>query len=776
MKSANERLFMGFFSAPVHRNELGDNRGDDRGSDHSALHLLLTLLKSHSAGSTIASLGLVAAALVGPLGASAWANSEPSAPSLAPSLTPASLQLAQVPSSQSAAANLLFVNPTTGSDGQADGSQRSPFRTLTRALQVAPPSTVIMLAPGTYSADSGETFPLQLKPGVTLQGDPAVQGRGILIRGGGPFLSPTFASQNVTLLGANQAAITGVTVTNPNPRGYGLWVESSSPIVSQNTFSGSNHDGISITGDSAPVITNNLFVQNGANGMTVYGTSRPQIQNNVFERTGFGINVAQNAAPMIVGNQIRQNRDGVVLQANSRAVLQGNVIENNERDGLVAIALALPNLGTDAAPGNNTFRSNGRHDINATAANQMIPAFGNQIASGRTAGQIVLSGSISPASVAPAVAAAPPVVASPPVAAAPQTVPQAVPQSAPQSAPATPRANAAPPPSSSGSFAALPRLQAAPLPVQVTEGAIATPLQPVAPRAAASMPVAASPPAISAQRPPAPAPTLAPATAAGSFPAPTGIASQSTAAPQFNLAVRSTPVLFDQTPASLPASSSAPPAAPASPSPAASATSAGFNAPIEIPVPPPASSASSASSGPAPATTVGRPATIAPAAPADPAAPALAVQAPVEIPVPPPASATPSRPIPSAPPAVAAAPSSRPPSANVLPVPSASVPIGNTGGMPTVAVSRDPLRQAAGSPPPVPSRALAMGLRYRVLVEADSESVQAQVRSLSPGAFRTYADGRVMMQAGAYQDRRLAETTAQMLSGNGFRVIVQTLE
>jgi len=298
-----------------------------------------------------------------------------------------SAAIAQIPHSE---VNVLFVNPVVGNDLIGNGSKSAPFKTITQALRIAQPSNVIVLSTGTYSTSSGENFPLMLKPGVSIQGDPHTRGHNIVIQGGGNYLSPTFARQDVTMLGANQANVTGVTVTNPHPRGYGLWIESSSPVVVENTFSGNNHDGISITGNSAPTIRRNYFYQNGANGMTIYGTSRPEVRENVFEKTGFGINIAQKAAPLLVANRISQNRAGIVTQANSRPVLRGNVIEGNREDGVVAIATSQPDLGTTTEPGGNVFRQNGRYDINSSADNQIIPAFGNRLALRRTSGKVNL--------------------------------------------------------------------------------------------------------------------------------------------------------------------------------------------------------------------------------------------------------------------------------------------------------------------------------------------------------------------------------------------------
>jgi parallel beta-helix repeat protein len=284
---------------------------------------------------------------------------------------------------------VLLVDPRRGNDTLASGSQKAPFKTITQALKkVVRPNAVIQLAAGTYSAQTGETFPIRLKPNVTIQGNSRNRGQGIVIQGGGRFVSPTSAVQNIAILGANQAQLIGVTVSNLNRRGYGLWIESTNTVVINNTFTTNKHDGISVVGSGAPTIRSNYFSGNGANGLTIYGTARPEVRENVFDNNGFGVNVNQQAIPILIGNRITRNKDGIVVQASAQPFLRNNIIENNSRDGLVAIAQSLPDLGTANQPGNNIFRNNGRYGIHNAVKNQTIAAFGNQVSGDRTAGQI----------------------------------------------------------------------------------------------------------------------------------------------------------------------------------------------------------------------------------------------------------------------------------------------------------------------------------------------------------------------------------------------------
>ena len=193
---------------------------------------------------------------------------EPIAAQTRTAADPMSNVVAQAPST----ANQLYVNPDRGNDRRGEGTAESPFKTITHALRNAPANTTIILAPGTYSAETGESFPLELKRGVTISGRPDDRGRGVMIQGGDTYISRTVARQNVTAIAADKATLMGVTISNPNRRGYGLWIESSSPTIINNTFTGSTQDGIFVAGNGSPTISENNFTQNGANGMTINGT------------------------------------------------------------------------------------------------------------------------------------------------------------------------------------------------------------------------------------------------------------------------------------------------------------------------------------------------------------------------------------------------------------------------------------------------------------------------------------------------------------------------
>ena len=287
----------------------------------------------------------------------------------------------------SSATNILHVDSQNGEDRQGNGSEQSPLKTITQALKLAQPNTVISLSAGTYSEQTGESFPLIIRNSVTIQGTPSAQGYDVIINGSGYFVSPTGAGQQVTIAATKEAkGLTGVTVINPHSRGHGLWIESANPTVTHNTFIRSGNTGLSVNGNSIPTITDNYFSRNGGNGLLIYGTSKPKVENNNFENTGFGVSIMQNAAPILEGNTFNRNRISIILESNARAVLRNNKITNSSEYGLVAIAQSRVDLGTIAQPGNNIFSGNRKLDIQNATSN-LIVAVGTEI-NGNTEGKI----------------------------------------------------------------------------------------------------------------------------------------------------------------------------------------------------------------------------------------------------------------------------------------------------------------------------------------------------------------------------------------------------
>ncbi len=68
-------------------------------------------------------------------------------------------------------ADTIYVDIDFGNDLTGDGSVSNPYKHITAGMLAATSGDTVKVAEGIYSPAVGETLPIILKPGVTLQGD-----------------------------------------------------------------------------------------------------------------------------------------------------------------------------------------------------------------------------------------------------------------------------------------------------------------------------------------------------------------------------------------------------------------------------------------------------------------------------------------------------------------------------------------------------------------------------------------------------------------------------
>ncbi|AFZ23827.1 putative S-layer protein [Cylindrospermum stagnale PCC 7417] len=271
----------------------------------------------------------------------------------------------------------LYVNPVTGNDANA-GSRLSAFKSLSRALKVVKSPGIIQLAPGTYSAASGEVFPLVIPTGLLVVGNEAKKGQGIVISGSGEYQSPSFGVQNITILLLGDASLLGVTVTNSTAKGTGIWIESTAPTLANNTLANCGREGIFTTGTAKPAIVDNLFVQNLASGLFMARNSKGEVLRNVFQNNSLGIAISDFAAPLVANNKLSANRTAIALSRDAKPVLRQNLITKNTQGGLLVNGNAVPDLGNAQDPADNIFREQGEFDLQNLSSQKLI-SVGNQL-------------------------------------------------------------------------------------------------------------------------------------------------------------------------------------------------------------------------------------------------------------------------------------------------------------------------------------------------------------------------------------------------------------
>ncbi|MFM5961712.1 MAG: right-handed parallel beta-helix repeat-containing protein, partial [Dolichospermum sp.] len=114
-------------------------------------------------------------------------------------------------------------------------------------------------------------------------------------------------------------------------------------------------------------------MRNSANGISLTRSSKGEVRNNLFQNNGFGLAIGDTSTPSLTENQIIQNKDGIVISESAKPLVRKNTIQNNQRDGVVLIHDALPDLGTSNNPGGNVIANNGRYNFhNATRNNTMF--------------------------------------------------------------------------------------------------------------------------------------------------------------------------------------------------------------------------------------------------------------------------------------------------------------------------------------------------------------------------------------------------------------------
>ncbi|MEA5524252.1 S-layer homology domain-containing protein [Nodularia spumigena] len=271
----------------------------------------------------------------------------------------------------------IYVNPVQGNDTNI-GSRSSPFKSLTRALKATKTAVIIQLTSGTYSVANGEVFPIVISGGVTVIGNEANKGAEIVISGSGEYETPSFGRQSMTLLLQGNASLLGVTVTNPVPKGTGIWIESAATNVANNTFVNCGREGIFVTGNAKPAIVDNVFKQNSASGLMMARHSKGEVLRNVFQKNSLGIAISDYAAPLIANNTISDNRSAIALSRNARPVLRHNRITKNTQGGMLVNGDAIPDLGNNQDAAGNIFLNNNLYDLHNTTPQPLVSA-GNQL-------------------------------------------------------------------------------------------------------------------------------------------------------------------------------------------------------------------------------------------------------------------------------------------------------------------------------------------------------------------------------------------------------------
>lgn len=227
------------------------------------------------------------------------------------------------------------VDGEVGNDSNY-GSEALPWKTITHALETvggsqAHPAT-IHIAPGTYAASTnGETYPLNMRSWVSLEGADAET----TVLDGEDGAGYIIYSDAVNNLGIEHFTIT---------RGGGIGCIRSSPRIRDNLIvrnQATHGGGIYCKNGSSPIIENNIISGNLAgygSGIYCCDSSSPVVKNNIISDNtdyhgGGGVYCDESSAPKIINNLIVGNSAtlgaGIYYHDQSPPTIENNTISAN---------------------------------------------------------------------------------------------------------------------------------------------------------------------------------------------------------------------------------------------------------------------------------------------------------------------------------------------------------------------------------------------------------------------------------------------------------------
>jgi parallel beta-helix repeat protein len=99
--------------------------------------------------------------------------------------------------------------------------------------------------------------------------------------------------------------ITGCMINNSSASS-GIYIDNSSPVISDNTINGIGN-GVYVIGNSSPTVTGNTVTNNSSSGIYMHGNSSGTYLNNTITGNGFGIYALGSGSGTYQGNTIMNN-------------------------------------------------------------------------------------------------------------------------------------------------------------------------------------------------------------------------------------------------------------------------------------------------------------------------------------------------------------------------------------------------------------------------------------------------------------------------------------
>ena len=137
-------------------------------------------------------------------------------------------------------------------------------------------------------------------------------------------------------------------------KGTGMVVaEGGRGLYEDNTVSGSVRSGLEVASGAAPRFIGNNIAGSGEAGLYLYGAAGGVFEDNrFFENALGGIIIENGAGPSLRGNVVEKNGEHGVIVLNGSAVLDANIVRDNEGHGIAIAEETSVELGENELSGN----------------------------------------------------------------------------------------------------------------------------------------------------------------------------------------------------------------------------------------------------------------------------------------------------------------------------------------------------------------------------------------------------------------------------------------
>jgi len=268
------------------------------------------------------------------------------------------------------AVNAIYVDATNGDDTLGDGSMEHPYKTITKGLSQAAAGVTVFVAEGLYNIENGDTFPLVIPAGVTLQGDGSTK---TIIVGAGEEVPP--AAFLFTVQMNPDSTLDSIGLYSSGALVIGISPASSKGALTVQHCRVVGQDyGILQTPMWEP-LTPSLDVTDcivaGCVWDLVYEKSTGTVSNSrITSAMKLGL-MCDNSSVDVTGSVLQGSYSGVIMgNSGATGLFRSNSIVDNIQAGVFCISGAHPDFGTSASNlGNNTIRN-----LNAGASCNLVNA------------------------------------------------------------------------------------------------------------------------------------------------------------------------------------------------------------------------------------------------------------------------------------------------------------------------------------------------------------------------------------------------------------------